>query len=420
MTETTEKKRRIDAIRKKRHRAERRFRLLGMAAVSVGLVFLGVLFAIILHSGAGVFSQTVLKLDVPIPSAILKPGQPIDAQALRSINHQGLIKQALRNAFPGVKSRRHKQELYGLVSQGAAYDLKDRIEAAPDLIGKTQSFWLLASDDVDLVVKGRASRLTDRQVAWLEDLEADGRVKAQFNWSFFTTGDSREPELAGIAVATLGSLFSLLVCLALSFPLGVLTAVYLEEFAPRTRWTDFIEVNINNLAAVPSIVFGLLGLAVFLNVFNLPRSAPLVGGMVLALMTLPTIIITGRAALKAVPPSIREAALAVGASPLQAVFHHVLPLAMPGVLTGTIIGTARALGETAPLLMIGMVAFVVDLPETILSPATALPVQVFLWADSPERAFEERTAAAILILLVFTCLMNLAAVLMRKKFEIRW
>jgi phosphate transport system permease protein len=217
-----------------------------------------------------------------------------------------------------------------------------------------------------------------------------------------------------------GSLLSLLVCLALSFPLGVLTAVYLEEFAPRSRWTEFLEVNINNLAAVPSIVFGLLGLAVFLNFFQLPRSAPLVGGLVLALMTLPTIIIAGRAALKSVPPSIREAALALGASPVKAVFHHVLPLAMPGVLTGTIIGTARALGETAPLLMVGMVAFVVDIPENVLSPATALPVQVFLWADSPERAFEERTAAAIVVLLAFTFMMNLLAVVLRRRFEVRW
>ena len=290
------------------------------------------------------------------------------------------------------------------------------------------TLWVSASDDVDMVVKGTVPRdapldhrrLSDRQMDWLKKLEEGGRIETQFNWAFFTAGDSREPELAGIAVAALGSLFSVLVCLVLAFPLGVMTAIYLEEFAPRNRWTGFIEVNINNLAAVPSIDFGLLGLAVFLNIFNLPRSAPLVGGMVLALMTLPTIIIAGRAAIKAVPPSIREAALAIGASPVQTVFHHVLPLAMPGVLTGTIIGTARALAETAPLLMIGMVAFVADLPASVFDPATALPVQIFLWADIPERAFAERTAAAILVLLLFTCLMNLTAVLLRKKFEIRW
>ena len=417
MTETieqTQKRDRMAAFRKKRHRAEKRFRRTSLAAVSVGLIFLVVLLTVVVSSGFSTFKQTFVQLDV----AIERGGN----------NFQQMIKSALRAKFPGVTSRRHKRELYALVSSGAAYQLQDMVQADPNLGGKTLSMWVNASDDVDMIIKGRVSRsaakdirrLSDRQMQWLETFESAGQLRTQFNLAFFTSGDSREPELAGIAVATLGSLFSLLVCLAMSFPLGVLTAVYLEEFAPRTRWTDFIEVNINNLAAVPSIVFGLLGLAVFLNVFGLPRSAPLVGGMVLALMTLPTIIITGRAALKAVPPSIREAALAVGASPVQAVFHHVLPLAMPGVLTGTIIGTARALGETAPLLMIGMVAFVVDLPENILSPATALPVQVFLWADSPERAFGERTAAAILILLLFTVLMNLAAVLLRKKYEIRW
>ena len=415
MTETMESKsRRMASLRKKRYRAERRFRRLGFAAVSVGLIFLTVLFGVVLISGFGAFKQTFIQLDI----AVLQG----------SDNYQGMEKQALRDIFPEVKSRRHKRQLYALVSSGATYQLNARIEAEPDLSGKKISAWFPASDDVDMVIKGRIARdgpaelrrVTDQQLRWIERLENEGRIRTQFNWAFFTSGDSREPELAGIAVATLGTLLSLLVCLVLSFPLGVLTAVYLEEFAPRGRWTEFIEVNINNLAAVPSIVFGLLGLAVFLNVFNLPRSAPLVGGMVLALMTLPTIIIAGRVALNGVPPSVREAALAIGASPLQAVFHHVLPLAMPGVLTGTIIGTARALGESAPLLMIGMVAFVVDLPSTILSPATALPVQVFLWADSPERAFEERTAAAILVLLLLTILMNLAAVLLRKKYEIRW
>src|SRR5690606_24249781 len=263
-------------------------------------------------------------------------------------------------------------------------------------------------------------RLSDQQIRWVEALEADGRVDLKFNRYFFTSGDSRDPELAGIWSATVGSFFMLLVTLALSFPLGVATALYLEEFAPRNRWTDMIEVNINNLAAVPSIVFGLLGLSLFINLFGLPRSAPLVGGLVLSLMTLPVIIIASRAALTAVPPSIREAALGVGASKMQTVFHHVLPLAMPGMLTGTIIGMARALGESAPLLMIGMVAFIVDVPESPLDPSTALPVQVFLWADSPERAFVERTSAAIMVLLAFLLLMNLAAILLRKRFERRY
>ncbi len=263
-------------------------------------------------------------------------------------------------------------------------------------------------------------RVKDNQAVWLWTLQQEGKVETQFNTTFFTAGDSREPEQAGIWGAAVGSFWTLLVTLLLSFPIGVMEAVYLEEFAPKNRWTDLVEVNINNLAAVPSIVFGLLGLAMFLNVFGLPRSAPLVGGMVLTLMTLPTIIIASRAALKSVPPSIREAALGMGASRLQAMTHHVLPLALPGMLTGTIIGMAQALGETAPLLMIGMVAFIVDIPGGMTDPATVLPVQIFLWADAPERAFVERTSAAIMVLLGFLILMNLTAVLLRKKFETRW
>jgi phosphate transport system permease protein len=263
-------------------------------------------------------------------------------------------------------------------------------------------------------------RLKDNALAWAWDLQRKGQLEKRFNTTFFTAGDSREPELAGIRGAVVGSFYTLVVTLLLSFPIGVSAAVYLEEYAPKNRWTDLIEVNINNLAAVPSIVFGLLGLAVFINFFGLPRSAPLVGGLVLTLMTLPTIIIASRAALKSVPPSIREAALGVGASRIQMMTHHVLPLAMPGMLTGTIIGMAQALGETAPLLMIGMVAFIVDIPGGFIDPATALPVQIYLWADSPERAFVERTSAAIIVLLGFLIIMNLLAVMLRKKFERRW
>jgi len=279
---------------------------------------------------------------------------------------------------------------------------------------------------VDMVVKGHISRENaianrgERLVAWLEKLEGEERVGSRFNATFFTAGDSREPEQSGIGGAVAGSFYTLIVTLLLSFPIGVAAAVYLEEFAPRNRLTDLIEVNINNLAAVPSIVFGLLGLAMFINVFGMPRSAPLVGGLVLTLMTLPTIIIAARAALKSVPPSIREAALGVGASKMQTIMHHVLPLAMPGMLTGAIIGMAQALGETAPLLMIGMVAFIVDIPGGPLDPATVLPVQIYLWADSPERAFVERTSAAIMVLLAFLITMNALAVFLRKKFERRW
>lgn len=271
------------------------------------------------------------------------------------------------------------------------------------------------------LVKPQSSRkLSDKEIAWLDQLNEQGLVSNGFNTTFFSAGASREPELAGIWGAIVGSFLTMIVTLLLAFPLGVAAAIYLEEFAPKNRWTQLVEVNINNLAAVPSIVFGLLGLAVFLNVFHLPRSAPVVGGMVLALMTLPTIIIAARAALKAVPPSIREAALGVGASKIQAVFHHVLPLAMPGILTGTIIGMAQALGETAPLLMIGMVAFIVDIPASPLDPATVLPVQIFMWADFPEVAFQQKTAAAIMILLGFLIAMNALAVVLRKKFERRW
>ena len=287
---------------------------------------------------------------------------------------------------------------------------------------------MTADDDIDMYVKGYIRgalpegerRVKDNQIAWIDKYQAEQRIERRLNTTFFTAGDSREPELSGIRGAAVGSFYTLIITLLLSFPIGVATAVYLEEFAPRNRWADLIEVNINNLAAVPSIVFGLLGLAVFINFFGMPRSAPLVGGLVLTLMTLPTIIIASRAALKSVPPSIRDAALGIGASKLQTITHHVLPLAMPGMLTGTIIGMAQALGETAPLLMIGMVAFIVDVPGGPLDPSTVLPVQIFLWADSPERAFVERTSAAIIVLLGFLIMMNAVAVLLRKRFERRW
>ena len=298
----------------------------------------------------------------------------------------------------------------------------------PLLIGQTRRVSVLASADADMLNKGKISRqvqeserrVSDQQIAWIDTLEDRGRFEKRFNTSFFTHGDSRDPELSGIWGAMKGSFYMLLITLALSFPVGIGAAIYLEEFAPKNPVTDFIEININNLAAVPSIVFGLLGLGVFLNFFSMPRSAPLVGGLVLTLMTLPTIIISARASLKSVPPSIREAALGMGASQMQSTFHHVLPLAMPGMLTGTIIGMARALGETAPLLMIGMVAFIVDVPQGLFDPSTALPVQIYLWADAPERAFVERTSAAIIVLLGFLVLMNLSAIILRKRYERRW
>ena len=406
----------------KRYRAEKRFRFYGLLAIAASLLFLSLLFFSIGAKGYSALFQTFIKLDVFFDSEILRQ------DSLASANYQGLVKKTLRNMFPDVKGRRDKRMLYSLVSSGASFQLRDMVLKHPDNIGKTQAVWLPADDDVDMLIKGHVNReveegerrLKDKQLAWIDQLSAEKRIEKKFNKTFFTAGDSREPELAGIWGATVGSFFTLLITLILSFPIGVAAAVYMEEFAPKNRWTDLIEVNINNLAAVPSIVFGLLGLAVFLNFFGLPRSAPLVGGLVLTLMTLPTIIIASRSALKSVPPSIREAALGVGASKMQMVAHHVLPLAIPGMLTGTIIGMARALGETAPLLMIGMVAFIVDIPAGITDPSTALPVQIFLWADSPERAFVERTSAAIMVLLVFLITMNAVAVFLRTKFERRW
>jgi phosphate transport system permease protein len=347
---------------------------------------------------------------------------------LATANYNALIRAALNVSFPGVEGRERTRELYGLVSNAAPFRLQHRIEDNPSLIGTRESVTFLAAANVDQLLKGNIDRdlaednrvLSDEQIGWIDALVERDQLELAFNTGFFTNGDSRDPEQAGVLGALVGSMLTLVVTLLLSFPIGVAAAIYLEEFAARNRWTDLIEVNINNLAAVPSIVFGLLGLAVFLNFFGMPRSAPLVGGFVLTLLTLPTIIIASRASLKSVPPSIREAALGMGASKLQMVSHHVLPLAMPGMLTGTIIGMARALGETAPLLMIGMVAFIVDVPGSLSDPATALPVQIFLWADSPERAFLERTSAAIIVLLAFLIVMNATAVILRNRYERRW
>ena len=418
----------VNASLKRRYARERRFRAMGLGAIGLGLLFVVLLFANIIANGYTAFWQTEIALDIQFDEQLITPSGKRDAKTLGHGDYAGLVKESLRKEFPEVTGRSDKRALYGLASSGAAFKLLKMVSEDPDLIGTSQRVWLPADDDIDMLIKGHIDRskpeserrVKDKVLAWVDKLEAEGRVHKRLNLSFFTSGDSREPELAGIGGAMAGSFYTLLVTLLLSFPIGVAAAVYLEEFAPTNRWTDLIEVNINNLAAVPSIVFGLLGLAVFINFFGLPRSAPVVGGLVLTLMTLPTIIIASRAALKAVPPSIREAALGIGASQMQMVFHHVLPLAMPGMLTGTIIGMAQALGETAPLLMIGMVAFIVDIPHGPLDPATALPVQIYLWADSPERAFVERTSAAIMVLLGFLIVMNAVAVVLRKRFERRW
>lgn len=422
---TSRRERTIDIVNKrleKRYRNEKRFRLYGLLSIMASVAFLMFLLTSIVGNGYTAFLQTYIKLDVQLEQGM------IDKENPGRSDFQGIIKQAIRAYYPEVNDRKERRELYALFSSGAAFQLRDAVLKNPALSGTTVSLWVLADDDVDMLMKGHIKRdvpenerrLNNRQLQWIGKLEAEKRIEKRFNTTFFTAGDSREPELAGIWGAVKGSFYTMLVTLALSFPIGIAAAVYLEEFAPKNLATDFIEVNINNLAAVPSIVFGLLGLAVFLNFFGMPRSTPLVGGIVLMLMTLPTIIIASRAALKAVPPSIREAALGVGSSKLQVVTSHVLPLALPGMLTGTIIGMAQALGETAPLLMIGMVAFIVDVPGGFTDPAAVMPVQIYLWADSPERAFVERTSAAIMVLLVFLISMNALAVLMRKRFERRW
>ena len=413
---------------RRRYRAERRFKLYGLVAVCIALAFLAILIGSVVATGYPAFVRTSVALEVSFERDLLGVGEAPSAEEIRKADYGKVLREAVFAAFPEVTARKERRKLLKLVSKDARFELRELLVDDPSIIGTTRRVWLTASSDVDMLVKGSAPRdvpederrLDDRQIAWIDTLDAAGFIETGFNGAFFTNADSREPEVAGIGGAIMGSFYMLLVTLVLAFPIGVTAAIYLEEFAPRNRVTDLIEVNINNLAAVPSIVFGLLGLAVFINLFHLPRSAPIVGGLTLTLMTLPTIIIAARAALKAVPPSIREGAYGVGASPIQVVFHHVLPLAMPGILTGTIIGMARALGESAPLLMIGMVAFIVDIPGGPFDPATALPVQIFLWADSPERGFVEKVSAAILVLLAFLIAMNAAAIYLRRKFEVRF
>lgn len=430
---------RVRASLKKRYFKEKLFRGFGITAIAASLGFLVILLGSILIKGLPAFKATYLNVDIALTEEILDISADATPEELRGADFSGAITKALRERFPEVTKRKQRRQLSGLVSSGAEYALAEYLAENRDQFGKTVNLWLLADDEVDALIKrdmdlslpirrgknknnedALITRLSEDQLGWLQTFKDEGDTQVRLANTFFTNGDSREPEQAGIRAALIGSAYTLLITFVLSFPIAVAAAVYLEEFAPQNRWTDLVEVNINNLAAVPSIVFGLLGLAIFINYLSMPRSAPVVGGIVLSLMTLPTIIISSRAALKAVPPSIREAARGLGASPVQVVTHHVLPLAMPGILTGTIIGLAQALGETAPLLMIGMVAFIVDIPQSVTDPSTVLPVQVFLWADAPERAFTERTSGAILVLLAFLVVMNLTAVLLRKKFERRW
>ena len=411
---------------KSRLAKEKRFKAYGIISIITALTLLTILFVSIFSQGYTAFQETRIQLPVYFDQEILDPNKTSDWNNIKKANFNGLVKQSLRNLFPEVSGRSNKRKLYKIVSSSAEYQIRSIVNNDLSIIGSKQNIWVLADDDVDMLIKGNINRnlpenerrIDDQELIWIEYLESENLIKKVFNKTLFTSGDSSESEQSGILVALLGSFYALLITLVLSFPIGIATAVYLEEFAPKdNKFVDFIEVNINNLAAVPSIIFGLLGLAIFLNFFEMPRSAPLVGGMVLSLMTLPRIIIPARAALKSVPPSIREGALGLGASNVQAVFHHVLPIATPGMLTGTIIGMAQALGESAPLLVIGMVAFIVDIPQGFTDPATALPVQIYLWADTPERGFVERTAAVIMVLLIFLVLMNSLAIYLRKKFE---
>ena len=492
----TEKIRKADpGLIKRRYAAERRFRLYGIAALTLTTAFLLVLLTDIVWRSIPAFTQYHAVLEVAVDPEKIEAAKPAAG------DYEGVVKAAWRAQFPSVKARAERRQLGGLVSGAGGNELRSMVLADPSLIGKTVSVSVMLSDDADLFLKGQMTsvsraagqgaltiraegenyvlsgaglepgaivmadggafriapegasapaevfaapagtasevaqgqwqvlsfgtpetqrKISDREATWLEMVRDNGSLERQIAWNFFLNGDSREAEQAGIMGSIMGSLMVVFITIALSLPIGVSAAIYLEEFAPKNRWTELIEVNINNLAAVPSIIFGLLGLAVFLGFFGMPRSIPLVGGIVIALMSLPTIIIASRAAIRAVPPSIREAALGVGASHQQAVFHHVLPLAMPGIMTGTILAVASAIGETAPLLLIGMVAFIVDVPTGFFDTATVLPVQIYLWSDLPERAFEARTAAAIVVLLVIMMVLNALAIFLRKKFERRW
>jgi len=414
---------------RRRYRAERRFKLYGLAAIGIGLAFLALLFYKIGSTAYPAFTENVLELEVTYDKDVVSPDGSTDLETLRNGDYATVVQNALKRYIQLPEDDADGQRLLGaLLSSDADARVRAELMRDPSLLGKTHKVWVLASGDVDSHLKGLFDaavpeadrRVKDRQLAWLQKFRADGRLETRFAWTLFFGTSSAEPQTAGLGVALLGSLYMMILIFLLCVPLGVATAVYLEEFAPKNRWTDLIEVNINNLAAVPSIVFGILGLAVFLNFFDLPRSSALVGGLVLTLLALPTVIIATRAAFKAVPPSIRQAALGIGASKMQMIGHHVLPLAVPGIMTGTIIALAHAIGETAPLLMIGMVAQVFNIPATPLDPATALPVQIYMWSGEQERGFVPRTSAAIVVLLAFLITMNAIAIYLRKKFERRW
>ena len=416
-----------ELLLKKRYNAEKRFKLYGVSAISIALLFLVIFIFKIFSTGFTAFQKTWLIVPVNFDTELMYVDKDASIEDLNDAEYYDLALSAMSNLDPSANEDQ-QIELKRMVSYIFDREIKEHLLNNPSLLGKTDNVYLTASDDLDQVFKGNyprdlpeeQRRVTDYQLKIFDKMVSEKKVESKFNISFFTYADSREAELAGIASSVVGSFFSILVCILVAFPVAVLAAIYLEEFAPKNKITDFIEVNINNLAAVPSIVFGLLGLGVLLAVFQLPRSTPLVGGITLSLMTLPTIIIAARASLKAVPPSIREAALAMGASKMQTTMHHTVPLSMPGTLSGTIIGLAQALGETAPLILIGMVAFINTIPGTPMDPAASLPVQIYIWAESAERGFVEKVSACIMVLLTFLILMNLVAQIIRNKFETKW
>ena len=418
---------RIIQLRKNRSAADRRFKTYGLIATVMGMAILFFLLFTIFSKGYSSFQKTVIELDVTYDQETLKitPNATYEEQV--EAKFFKVKKNAIAKALPDL-SKKDIKLMKKMFSINVDKEIKEYFLQNPNILNTTQKLLVTAHSDVDQMLKGKAKRnieekkrkLNDRQLEFFDEFVLTGRLKSKFNNFFFTNADSRHPELAGIAGSFVGSLFTLITVFLLAFPIGIGASIYLEEFAPKNKFTELIEVNIANLAAVPSIVFGLLGLGILLNVFGLPRSTPLVGGTVLALMTLPTIIIACRASLKAVPPSIKEGALAMGASKMQAVFHHQVPLALPGTLTGTIIGLAQALGETAPLIMIGMIAFIPNIPTGFTEPSAALPVQIYLWVESAERGFQEKTAAAIMMILIFLFLMNAIAVFLRSRFERKW
>jgi phosphate transport system permease protein len=408
-------------LRRRRNAADFRLRMYGLVAISTAMLLLGILLTTLVLGGYQAFVQTHIRVTFPISAENVDPADPAEG------NYRAVVSQAMTSLLPAVDTPAEAREIAKILTNNTQFFVRDAVVRDPSVIGGSITLNIPAADIFDQLNKGEVDRnspeeqrrVDDQQIAWFDDLVSQGLVSTPFNWALIFNADSRFPEIAGLSGAIVGTFYAILVCFAISFPTGIAAAVYLEEFAPKNRWTDLVEVNINNLAAVPSIIFGLLGLAIFIQTFGLPRSAPLVGGLVLALMALPTIIIVTRNALKAVPPSIREAGYGMGASKQQVIMHHVLPQALPGIMTGTILALAHALGETAPLLLIGMNAFITSPPGGILEASTALPTQIYIWADSPERGFVARTSAGILVLLAFLFVMNGLAIYLRSRLQKR-